>query len=125
MFRNRLAVGASFIHGRRMSSTPPIISREVHLVSRPRGLPTAANFDLAQVELTPPQDGQVQVRNIFMSVDPYMRGRMIDRKSYVPPFELGQVMEGGAVGEIVESHTSDFQKGDIVVSNLGWRGYFN
>jgi len=128
MFGNDLAVGSSFVHGRRMSSTPPvsrILSREIHLVSRPKGQPTADNFVLARIELAPPQDGQVQVRNLFISVDPYMRGRMMDRKSYVPPFELGQSMEGGAVGEVIESRTSAFQKGDIVLSNLGWREYFN
>src|ERR1043166_7045095 len=111
MFRNDLAVGPSLVHGRRMSSTLPvskIISREIHLVSRPKGLPTADNFALERFELDPPQDGQVLVRNLFISVDPYMRGRMIDRKSYMPPFELGQVLEGGAVGEVIESRTSDF-----------------
>src|ERR1043166_8218328 len=128
MFRNDLAVGTSLVHGRRMSSTPPvskIISREIHLISRPKGLPTADNFALERIELALPQDGQVLVRNLFISVDPYMRGRMIVRKSYVPPFELGEVMEGGAVGEVIESRKSAFQKGDIVLSSLGWREYFN
>ena len=101
------------------------VSREIRFISRPKGLPAPENFALAQVELAPPQDGQVLVHNLFMSVDPYMRGRMIDRKSYVPPFELGQVMEGGAVGEVIESRASGFQKGNVVLSNLGWREYFN
>jgi len=65
-----------------------IMSREIHLVSRPNGMPTPANFAIAQTKLEPIQDGQVLVRNLYMSVDPYMRGRMSDRKSYVPPFEL-------------------------------------
>jgi NADPH-dependent curcumin reductase CurA len=77
-----------------------IISREVSLASRPNGIPPAANFSLARVELEPPQDQQVLVRNLFMSVDPYMRGRMNEGKSYVPPFELGKPPDGGAVGEI-------------------------
>jgi len=64
------------------------------------------------------------VRNLFMSVDPYMRGRMSDRKSYVPPFEIGKVLEGGAVGEVVESRAKEFKVGDAVVSNFGWREYF-
>jgi NADPH-dependent curcumin reductase CurA len=99
-------------------------SREIRLTSRPRGLPIADNFTLAQVELGPPQDGQVLVRNLYMSVDPYMRGRMNDRKSYVPPFELGKPLDGGAVGEVIESHAREFEPGDVVTSNFGWREYF-
>ena len=105
-------------------SMPKITSREIRLASRPKGLPTADNFSLAQVELEPPKEGQVLVRNLYMSVDPYMRGRMNDRKSYVPPFQLGKPLEGGAVGEVVESRASQFKPGDIVTSNLGWREYF-
>src|SRR2546427_2390153 len=101
-----------------------ITSREIRLASRPKGLPTADNFSLAQVELEPPREGQVLVRNLFMSVDPYMRGRMNDRKSYVPPFDLGEPLQGGALGEVVESRGSQFKPGDIVTSNLGWREYF-
>ncbi len=101
-----------------------IISREIRLVSRPTGVPIPANFALAQTTLEPLQDQQVLVRNSFMSVDPYMRGRMNDGKSYVPPFAIGQPLEGGAVGEVVESRASDFKPGDVVVSSLGWREYF-
>jgi hypothetical protein len=101
-----------------------IESREIRLASRPNGLPTAANFSLAQVELEILQDQQVLVRNLFMSVDPYMRGRMNDRKSYVTPFEIGKALEGGAVGEVIESRAKEFKPGDAVVSNFGWRDYF-
>jgi len=101
-----------------------ILSREIRLASRPKGIPTADNFSLAQTELKPLEEGQVAVRNHFMSVDPYMRGRMNDSKSYVPPFELGKVLEGGAVGEVVESRASARKPGDVVVSNFGWREYF-
>jgi len=101
-----------------------MISREVRLASRPQGLPVAANFFLAQTEVGPPQDQQVLVRNLFMSVDPYMRGRMNEGKSYIPCFELGRVMEGGAVGEVLESRANGFKAGDIVTSNYGWREYF-
>ena len=101
-----------------------IESREIRLASRPTGVPTAANFSLAQVELKPLQDQQVLVRNLFMSVDPYMRGRMNAGKSYVPPFELGKVLEGGAVAEVIESRVKEFKPGDAVVSNFGWRDYF-
>jgi len=101
-----------------------ITSREIRLARRPQGMPTAANFTLAQTELPPLQDQQVLVRNLFMSVDPYMRGRMNEGKSYVPPFALGQPLEGGAVGEVVASRASEFKPGDAVTSNFGWREYF-
>ena len=101
-----------------------LISREIRLASRPTGVPTASNFTLAETTLEPLQDGHVLVRNLFMSVDPYMRGRMNDRKSYVPPFEIGKVLEGGAVGEVIESRSSDFKVGDAVTSRYGWREVF-
>lgn len=96
-----------------------IISREIQLVSRPNGMPTAANFEIAQTKLEPLQDQQVLVRNLYMSVDPYMRGRMNDSKSYVAPFELVKPMSGVAVGEVVESHAKEFKSGDVVTSNFG------
>jgi NADPH-dependent curcumin reductase CurA len=99
-------------------------SREIRLISRPKGIPTADNFTLARIELAPPQDGQVLVRNRYMSVDPYMRGRMNSGKSYVPPFEIGKPLEGGAVGEVVESRAEGFKPGDAVTSSFGWREYF-
>jgi NADPH-dependent curcumin reductase CurA len=101
-----------------------IESREIRLASRPNGIPTAANFARVQTELKSLADQQVLVRNLFMSVDPYMRGRMNERKSYVPPFEIGKVLEGGAVGEVVESRAKEFKASDAVVSNFGWREYF-
>jgi NADPH-dependent curcumin reductase CurA len=100
------------------------ISHEIRLASRPTGMPTAANFTLAQSEAEPLQDQQVRVRNLYLSVDPYMRGRMNDRKSYVPPFALGKALEGGAVGEVVESRAKEFKPGDAVTSNFGWREQF-
>ena len=100
------------------------ISREIHLVSRPQGMPTADNFTIVQTELKPLQEGQVLVRNLYISVDPYMRGRMKEGKSYVPPFELGKALEGGAVGEVIESRAQEFKPGDVVTSNYGWREYF-
>jgi NADPH-dependent curcumin reductase CurA len=101
-----------------------IISREIRLASRPNGMPTAENFTLARTELAPLPDRQVLVRNLFMSVDPYMRGRMNGGKSYVPPFELGKPLEGGAVGEVIESRAQEFKPGDAVTSNFGWRECF-
>ncbi len=94
------------------------------MASRPKGIPTAADFALAQTELESLQDGQVLVRNLFISVDPYMRGRMNEGKSYVPAFELGKPLEGGAVGEVIESRAKEFKRGDAVTSNFGWRECF-
>ncbi len=99
-------------------------SREIHLKSRPHGLPTPAAFELATVEVPDPTDGEVLVRNEYMSVDPYMRGRMVDRKSYTPPFQLGEPLNGGAVGRVVKSRNPDFSEGDAVLNGLGWREYF-
>ncbi len=82
-----------------------LISREVRLAARPNGLPSAENFVLGQTELPPLKEGQALVRNLYMSVDPYMRGLMNAGKSYIPPFEIGQPLSGGAVGEVIESRT--------------------
>jgi NADPH-dependent curcumin reductase CurA len=101
-----------------------LTSREIRLASRPSGLPTAANFTLAWTGVEPLKDREILVRNLFMSVDPYMRGRMNDRKSYVPPFELGKPLNGGAVGDVIESRAPEFKPGDVVTSNFGWREYF-
>lgn len=102
----------------------PIVSREIRLASRPKGLPSVDNFTLTQSKLGPIENEQVLVRNLFMSVDPYMRGRMNEGKSYAPQFELGKVLDGGAVGEIVESRAVEYKSGDTVVTNFGWREYF-
>jgi NADPH-dependent curcumin reductase CurA len=95
--------------------------RAWHLKSRPDGLPTADNFELKDITPPPLGEGMIRVRNHWLSVDPYMRGRMNDSKSYVPPFELGQPMEGGAVGEVVESKAEGFAPGDRVQHMGGWR----
>ncbi len=100
-------------------------SREIRLKSRPVGVPTAANFELASVELAEPAAGEIQVRNTWMTVDPYMRGRMNDVQSYSPPFQIGEALQGGAVGEVIASNDPAFRKGDAVQSFLGWREAFN
>ncbi|HEY5290416.1 MAG TPA: NADP-dependent oxidoreductase [Caulobacteraceae bacterium] len=100
-------------------------SREIRLKSRPVGEPTAANFELASVNLPDPAPGEVQVRNSWMTVDPYMRGRMNDVRSYAPPFQLGEAMQGGAVGEVIASNDPSLKAGDLVQSFLGWREAFN
>lgn len=100
-------------------------SREVRLARRPTGMPDASCFDVVAVDVPAPGAGEVQVKNLFMSVDPYMRGRMNDTKSYIPPFALGEVLQGGAVGEVVVSNSDAFAVGDIVESFNGWREVFN
>jgi len=97
------------------------MARAWHLMSRPQGLPTDENFALKEIELPPLSDGMVRVRNSWLSVDPYMRGRMNDVKSYVPPFQIDQPMEGGAIGEVVESKADGFAPGDHVLHMAGWR----
>jgi NADPH-dependent curcumin reductase CurA len=92
-----------------------------HLLSRPEGEPTAGNFALEAANLPALGDGMVHVRNRWLSVDPYMRGRMNDVKSYIPPFQLGEPMEGGAIGEVVDSKSPDFEPGDLVLHMAGWR----
>jgi len=91
------------------------------LKQRPQGMPTNASFELKALPLPPLEEGQVRVRNEWLSVDPYMRGRMNDVKSYVPPFQLGEPMDGGAVGRVVESRAEGFAPGDLVQHMLGWR----
>lgn len=84
------------------------INREIHLASRPTGWPTADNFRLVETEVPKPGPGQLLVRNRYLSVDPYMRGRMNDVKSYVPPFALDAPLDGGALGEVVVSEADGF-----------------
>jgi len=83
------------------------MARAWHLKSRPDGTPTPENFELKDIELPPVQEGQVLVRNLWLSVDPYMRGRMNESKSYIPPFQIDSPMDGGAIGEVVESKEMD------------------
>jgi NADPH-dependent curcumin reductase CurA len=99
--------------------------REIRLKSRPSGLPTAGNFEMASVDLPEPAAGEVQVRNLWMTVDPYMRGRMNDVKSYAPPFQLGKALDGGAIGQVTASNDPSLKEGDLVQSGLGWREGFN
>jgi len=99
----------------------PTTTREIHLAARPQGWPDETTFQLADATLADPADGEVLVRNAFMSVDPYMRGRMNDTKSYVPPFQIGKPLDGGAVGHVVASRAEGFAEGDVVLHGLGWR----
>ena len=99
----------------------PTTTRQIVLASRPQGAPTADNFRLETVELPPLADGEVLVRNVVMSVDPYMRGRMNDVKSYVAPFAVDGPLDGGAVGEVIASRSDDVAVGQHVLHGLGWR----
>ena len=99
------------------------VNRQIHLVSRPSGEATADNFKLFEKPLGAPGEGQVVVRHHFLSLDPYMRGRMNDAKSYAQPQPLNQVMQGGTVGEVVESRHPKYTAGDHVVGYGGWQEY--
>ncbi|MES4887611.1 NADP-dependent oxidoreductase [Streptomyces sp. NPDC096012] len=108
-----------------MSESPalPSVSREWHLRSRPVGWPKPEDFALVEAPVPTPGEGQILVRNTYLSVDPYMRGRMSAAKSYAEPFELGKVMQGGAVGEVVASNAEGIAVGDHVLHFFGWREY--
>ncbi|MET8900534.1 NADP-dependent oxidoreductase [Streptomyces sp. NPDC004538] len=108
-----------------MTDSPslPAVNREWHLVTRPVGWPKPEDFALVETEVPTPGEGQVLVRNLYVSVDPYMRGRMSAAKSYAAPYELGKAMQGGAVGEVVASNAEGFAVGDHVLHFLGWREY--
>ena len=99
------------------------INRQIHLVSRPQGEPSVDNFALVEAPLTALADGEVLVRNHYLSLDPYMRGRMNESKSYAQPQPLNEVMIGGTVGEVVESRNAHFSVGDKVVGMGGWQEY--
>jgi hypothetical protein len=98
-------------------------NKQIHLDNRPQGEASASNFKLVTTDTPALRDGQVLVRHHFLSLDPYMRGRMNDAKSYAQPQPLGQVMQGGTVGEVVESKSPQFQPGDKVVGMGGWQEY--
>jgi NADPH-dependent curcumin reductase CurA len=99
----------------------PRTSTQIQLVRRPSGWPTTDDVRTVTVELPDLEDGQVRVANEFLSVDPYMRGRMNDVKSYTPPYVLGETMTGGAVGRVIESRSDDVPVGAVVVHQEGWR----
>jgi NADPH:quinone reductase len=98
-------------------------NRQITLASRPSGLPKASDFRLAESPMLWPARGQVLVQTIYLSVDPYMRGRMSDAESYAPPLAIGELMPGGAVGRVLESTDPKFPIGVIVQGMLGWQDY--
>ncbi|MEO8808763.1 MAG: NADP-dependent oxidoreductase [Rhodanobacter sp.] len=102
-------------------SDSPVMSRRIVLASRPKGEPSAENFRLEQHEVAPPGEGQVLLRVLLLSLDPYMRGRMNDAKSYAEPVAIDAVMDGGTVAQVVTSKHDDFNTGDIVLAHAGWQ----
>ncbi len=102
-----------------------IESREIHLRSRPVGGAAVENFELVTTSIAPPAPGEVRVRNLWMSVDPYMGNRLYDRPNYIPPFRLAHPLDGGAVGVVLDSTVAGFAAGDVVFSHYGWREVCN
>ena len=96
-------------------------NRQIKLASRPSGEPTADNFDMATSDIPTPNDNEMLLRTVYLSLDPYMRGRMSDAKSYADPLAVGDVIMGGTVAQVVESNVDGFAVGDLVVSNSGCR----
>ncbi|BFM03247.1 NADP-dependent oxidoreductase [Psychrobacter alimentarius] len=98
-------------------------NRQIKLASRPQGEPKAENFDLVTSDIPSPNDNEMLLRTVYLSLDPYMRGRMSDAKSYADPLAVGDVIMGGTVAQVVESNIDKFAVGDLVVSNSGWQDY--
>jgi NADPH-dependent curcumin reductase CurA len=97
------------------------MNRQIFLKSRPKGLPALSDFEMTETGVPTPADGELLVNAKFISVDPYMRSRMSDAKSYVPPFGLGEPMNGGVVAEVIESRHPDFEVGDAILAHLQWQ----
>jgi NADPH-dependent curcumin reductase len=102
---------------------PETRNRRIVLAARPKGEPAETDFRMEVADIPAPAEGQVLLRNVYLSLDPYMRGRMNAGPSYAAPVEIGQVMEGATVSEVMESHSPDWKPGDIVLSYTGWQEY--
>src|ERR1700679_3918869 len=99
-------------------------ARRIVLAARPKGKPTAADFRLETVAVPEPGAQELLLRTLYLSLDPYMRGRMDDRKSYAKPVAIGEVMEGESVDEVIESDQSGFSPGELVLALTGWQSHF-
>jgi NADPH-dependent curcumin reductase CurA len=99
------------------------MNKRILLARRPEGQPTSADFRIDELPVPAPKEGELLLHILFLSLDPYMRGIMNPGKSYTPPVEIGEVMEGGTVAEVVESRHKDFTRGEIVLSYSGWQSY--
>ena len=99
------------------------MNRQITLVARPVGYPKESDFKLVETPIPIPEDGQVLLKTIYLSVDPYMRGRMNQRRSYAPNVQFNEVMVGGVIAQVIESKYTDIQVGDIVNASIGWQEY--
>ncbi|MGG3469085.1 NADP-dependent oxidoreductase [Neobacillus pocheonensis] len=97
--------------------------KQILLKNRPTGMPTHENFEIRETEIRQPGQGELLIRTVYISVDPYLRGRMNDTKSYIPPFQLNEVISSGVIGQVEESQSDLFKKGDLVLGSLGWEEY--
>ena len=102
---------------------PAIKNKQILLASRPTGEPSAANFNIVESEMREPAEGEILLKTLWLSLDPYMRGRMSAAKSYAKPVEVGELMVGGTVSEVVASKHKDYKPGDVVLSYDGWQQY--
>src|SRR5947208_6334794 len=99
------------------------VNRRIVLAQRPRGVPTLANFRMEETPVPTLADGEVLLRTLYLSLDPYMRGRMSDAPSYAPPMGVGEVMVGGTVGRVETSKHPEYREGDRVLAYAGWQDY--
>lgn len=99
------------------------MQKQIKLARRPVGTPSMEDFAFIEAPIGAPSAGEVLVRTVYISVDPYLRGRMQDVKSYIPPFQLNEVITSGVIGQVVESKSEHFSKGDVIIGNLGWQEY--
>ncbi|NHM31194.1 NADP-dependent oxidoreductase [Neobacillus terrae] len=97
--------------------------KQINLKKRPTGTPTYDNFEVLEVPIGEPSKGEILIKTVYISVDPYLRGRMNEGKSYIPPFQLNEVISSGVIGQVVESRSDLFKKGDMVLGSLGWQEY--
>src|SRR5689334_3773930 len=106
-----------------MKATMSATNRQFKLAARPVGMPKESDFSIAEAPMPTPADGQVLVKTVYLSVDPYMRGRITGIRTYADPVNIGDVMVGGTVGQVVESKAGGFAAGDFVVGYWGWQEY--
>lgn len=99
------------------------MQKQIQLAKRPIGTPSMEDFAFIEAPIGTPSDGEVLIRTVYISVDPYLRGRMQDVKSYIPPFQLNEVISSGVIGQVVESKSEQFAKGDLIIGTLGWQEY--
>jgi NADPH-dependent curcumin reductase CurA len=118
-FSNKAALRSAFREGRRAADMEET-NREIALARRPEGVPDGDCFELRETEVPTPEAGEVLVRTRYLSVDPYMRGRMRDGESYAEPWAVGEGMEAGIVDDVIESNHDRWESGDVVLGNLRW-----